>query len=102
MRRMSNLAFNQDFPVASGRSGLKAESPVVLGRDLENPFDVDAVGVWLEDIPGIPLGWLYRKDSNRPVVLQALDRGATIQGRIVLRPSSVTRQQRQKAVLFWL
>ncbi|MBU2754951.1 hypothetical protein HFU84_06830 [Acidithiobacillus sp. CV18-2] len=102
MRRMSNLAFNQDFPAASGRSGLKAESPVVLGRDRENPYDVDAVGVWLEDIPGIPLGWLYRKDSNRPVVLQALDRGATIQGRIVLRTGSATRQQRQKAVLYWL
>ncbi len=102
MRRLSNLAFNQDFPAASGRSGIKLESLVVLGRDRENPFDVDAVGVWLEDVRNIPLGWLYRKDANRPVVLQALDRGATIQGRIVLRSGSANRQHRQKAVLFWL
>ncbi len=102
MRRMSNLAFNQDFPAASGRTGLKAESPVILNRDRENPFDLDAVGVWLEDVPGIPLGWLYRKDTNRPVVLQALDRGRIIQGRIVLRPGSANRWERQKAVLFWL
>ncbi|WP_226828886.1 hypothetical protein ACQUQQ_00950 [Acidithiobacillus ferrooxidans] len=102
MRRMSNLAFNQDFPAASGRTGLKAESPVILNRDRENPFDLDAVGVWLEDVPGIPLGWLYRKDTNRPVVLQALDRGRVIQGRIVLRPGSANRWERQKAVLFWL
>jgi hypothetical protein len=102
MRRMSNLAFNQDFPAASGRSGIKAESRVILNRDRENPFDVDAVGVWLEDVRNIPLGWLYRKDANRPVVLQALDRGTTIQGRIVLRPGSANRQHRQKAVLFWL
>jgi hypothetical protein len=99
---MSNLAFNQDFPAASGRTGLKAESPVILNRDRENPFDLDAVGVWLEDVPGIPLGWLYRKDTNRPVVLQALDRGRVIQGRIVLRPGSANRWERQKAVLFWL
>ncbi|MBU2803625.1 hypothetical protein HF668_00260 [Acidithiobacillus ferridurans] len=74
----------------------------MLNRDRENPFDLDAVGVWLEDVPGIPLGWLYRKDTNRPVVLQALDRGRVIQGRIVLRPGSANRWERQKAVLFWL
>lgn len=111
MRRMSNLAFNQEFPSLSGMTGLKAESPVVLKRDRKNPFDTEAVGVFLDSAEqdswptgacAVPLGWLYRKDTNRPAVLQALDQGKILHGRIVLRPESVNRRERQKAILFWL
>ncbi len=102
MRRVSNLAFNQEFPAISGLSGLEAESPVVLLRDRQNPYDTDAVGVWLTEYPSVPLGWLYRKDANRPVVLQALDRGELVRGHVALRPGPADRRSRQKTVVFWL
>lgn len=107
MRRVSNLAFNQEFPAATGLSGIRSESPVVLARDRHNPYDPDAVGVWLEAFPKVPLGWLYRKDTNRPVVLQALDQGKQLQGRVQLRTASPRQVQdrrgpRQKVVVFWL
>ena len=107
MRRVSNLAFNQEFPAASGLSGIRSESHVVLARDRHNPFDSDAVGVWLEGFPKIPLGWLYRKDTNRAVVLQALDQGKQLQGRVQLRAPNPRmredrRSERQKVAVFWL
>ncbi|MHB1706406.1 MAG: hypothetical protein ACYCSH_10275 [Acidithiobacillus sp.] len=107
MRRVSNLAFNEEFPVRTGLAGIRSESPVRIGRDTENQYDPDAVGVWLETHPDVPLGWLYRKDANRPAVLQALDHGKVIQGRVQLRSpgprvTPAVRRARQKVVVFWL
>ncbi|MHB1279861.1 MAG: hypothetical protein ACYCYL_01265 [Acidithiobacillus sp.] len=49
--------------------------------------------------PKTPIGWLYRKDSNRDAVLQKLD--AEIAGHIELR---IRRKgdKPQKVVVFWL
>jgi len=82
MRRISNLAFNRDFPSSSGLSGIPARNTVRLARDLDNPFDAEAVGVWLEGHPEAPLGWLYRRDDNRDAVLQKLDAGGDVTGHI--------------------
>jgi len=102
MRRISNLAFNREFPAISGLSGTKDKSPVILARDPENPYDPDAVGVWLQGYPQAPLGWLFRKDENRPVVLEALGKGREIKGHITLRPGQGDRKARQKIIVFWL
>ncbi|WP_436395672.1 hypothetical protein ACSDBR_01355 [Acidithiobacillus ferriphilus] len=107
MRRVSNLAFNQEFPICTGLTGIPQESPVYIRRDRHNPFDPDAVGVWLEIHPEVALGWLYRKDTNRPVVLAALDQGKAITGRVQLRnpgpgAASANPRARQKVVVFWL
>ena len=42
-----------------------------------------------------PLGWLYRKDNNRPPVLAKLDAGGEMTGHIELRDG-------KKVVVFWL
>jgi hypothetical protein len=99
MRRVSNLAFNREFPTLTGMTVLPAENQVLIRRDRTNPYDQDAVGVWLEAHPSVPVGWLYRKDLNRKVVLQALDQGKTLWGRIQLRTPRVNGQ---KIVVFWL
>lgn len=99
MRRVSNLAFNREFPAATGMTGLPAGNTVFLRRDPHNPYDPDAVGVWLESCPKMSLGWLYRKDNNRAVVLQALDQGKVLQGRVQIRTPGANGQ---KIVVFWL
>ncbi|AEK57904.1 hypothetical protein HFV02_08235 [Acidithiobacillus caldus] len=65
-----------------------------FARDWDNPVDRDAVGIYLPDVP-VPLGWLYRKDANRPVVLAALDAGKTVDGRLIAAAS-------KPKVEFWL
>lgn len=100
MKRQSNLAFNREFPKLSGLSGIPRDHQAFLQRDRDNPFDPDAVGVWLTDLAGgshAPvLGWLYRKDANRPTVLEKLDRtGEPIAAHIELRDG-------KKVVVFWL
>lgn len=99
MRRVSNLAFNQEFPAVSGLSGLPKDNRVKLARDLHNAFDADAVGVWLEGFPSVPLGWLYRKDSNRDEVLRKLDDGGTLTGHVEVQKRS---GKPIKVVVFWL
>ena len=99
MRRVSNLAFNREFPAATGMAGLPADNTVFLRRDRQNPYDPEAVGVWLESCPEVPLGWFYRKDNNRTAVLQALNQGKVLQGRVQL---STPRSNGQKIVVFWL
>lgn len=99
MRRVSNLAFNQGFPESSGLTGIPKENRVEIARDLHNDHDPDAVGVWLEGFPKIPLGWLYRKDSNREAVLRKLDEGETLAGHIEVQKRS---GKAQKVVVFWL
>ncbi|WP_437559581.1 hypothetical protein [Acidithiobacillus sulfuriphilus] len=102
MQRFSNLAFNRDFPEASGMTGIPKGSMVRMDRDRANPHDRDAVGVWLEGCPAdAPLGWLYRRDANRDAVLQKLDAGGEITGYVDLR---VRRKgdKPQKVVVFWL
>jgi hypothetical protein len=66
-KRMSNLAFNQEFPAASGLSGIPRKNQVRIAHDRQNPYDVDAVGIWLEGFPTVPLGWLYRKEALRQI-----------------------------------
>ena len=99
MRRVSNLAFNREFPAVSGLSGIPKDNRVKLARDLRNAFDADAVGVWLEGVPSVPLGWLYRKDSNREAVLRKLDEGGTLTGHVELQKRA---GKPVKVVLFWL
>ncbi|MEY2342407.1 hypothetical protein AB4090_09905 [Acidithiobacillus sp. IBUN Pt1247-S3] len=100
-RRVSNLAFNREFPVASGLSGIPKDNAVRLARDHQNRFDAEAVGVWLDGHPDIPLGWLYRKDANRDVVLQKLKTVEEIGGHVeVLRRPGAKAPQ--KVVVFWL
>jgi len=101
MQRISNLAFNREFPDASGLSGIPAHNRVRMARDTANRFDPDAIGIWLEGYPHAPLGWLYRKDGNRDAVLQKLDAGGEITGHIEQR---IRRKgdKPQKVVVFWL
>ncbi|MBU2790523.1 hypothetical protein HF288_06385 [Acidithiobacillus caldus] len=99
MRRVSNLAFNREFPAVSGLSGIPKDNRVKLARDLHNAFDADAVGVWLEGFPSAPLGWLYRKDSNRDAVLRKLDEGGTLIGHVEVQKRS---GKPIKVVVFWL
>lgn len=94
MRRVSNLAFNQEFP---GRSGLKAipsKHVAKIARDPQNRFDDQAVGIWLED-QGCVVGWLYRKDKNREAVLQKLTSVDSITCQIAV-------EKGKKVVVFWL
>ncbi|WP_312283654.1 hypothetical protein [Candidatus Igneacidithiobacillus taiwanensis] len=100
-RRVSNLAFNREFPAASGLRGIPKENRVHIARDRQNPFDTDAVGVWLDGCAATPLGWLYRKDVNRDVVLEKLDAGGEIQGHIKVQ-KRVGSQSPKKVVVFWL
>jgi len=97
MRRVSNLAFSREFVQRTGVSDFRAGSPVFLGRDRENPYDEDAVGVFLVSCPGLPLGWLYRKDNNREPVLLALDRGQELAGKLEARGGKDLF-----SVIFWL
>ncbi|MBU2760173.1 hypothetical protein HAP95_08420 [Acidithiobacillus sp. RW2] len=101
MRRISNLAFNQAFPEASGLSGIPVDNKVRIARDMANSYDRDAVGIWLGGHPETPIGWLYRKDGNRDTVLQKLDAGGEVTGHIEQR---IRRQggKPQKVVVFWL
>ena len=99
MRRVSNLAFNREFPAVSGLSWIPKDNRVKLARDLHNDFDADAVGIWLEGFPSVPLGWLYRKDRNREVVLGKLDAGATLTGHVEVQKRS---GKPVKVVVFWL
>lgn len=95
LKRQSNLAFNREFPKLSGLSGIPRDNRAFLQRDRGNPFDPDAVGVWLEG-QATAMGWLYRKDANRPVVLEKLDRSqAPIAAHVELRNG-------KKVVVFWL
>ncbi|MCY0872177.1 MAG: hypothetical protein OWQ56_05645, partial [Acidithiobacillus caldus] len=99
--RLSNLALNQAFPEVSGLSGIPAGNKVRIARDTGNPYDRDAVGIWLEGYPETPLGWLYRKDGNRDSVLQKLDAGGEITGHIEQRRRK-KGEKPQKVVVFWL
>ncbi|MBU2858395.1 hypothetical protein HF289_16545 [Acidithiobacillus ferrooxidans] len=101
MRRISNLAFNQEFPEASGLSGIPADNQVRTARDTGNPYDRDAVGIWLGGHPVTPIGWLYRKDGNRDAVLQKLDASGEITGHIEQR-SRRKGEKPRKVVVFWL
>ncbi len=100
MKRQSNLAFNREFPALSGLSGIPCrgqprDHQAFIQRDRDNPFDPDAVGVWLLGHTPV-LGWLYRKDANRSVVLEKLDRTG--------EPIACHIEQRdgKKVVVFWL
>jgi len=95
MKRVSNLAFNREFPARSGLSAIPGKNTVHLRRDRANLFDSDAVGVWLDEIPELPLGWLYRKDNNRAPVLAKLDAGGALTGHVAM-------QDGKKVVVFWL
>jgi hypothetical protein len=102
MKRVSNLAFNKEFPAKVaplGLTGIPRQNKVRIARDVGNPYDKDAVGVWLLGIPDLPddlpLGWLYRKDKNREPVLAKLDRGEAIEGH-------VEAVDDKKVVVFWL
>ena len=95
MKRISNLAFNREFPARSGLHGIPRDNTVRIARDRQNAFDADAVGVWLDNLLELPLGWLYRKDSNRAPVLAKLDAGGEITGHIELKDG-------KKVVVFWL
>ncbi|MBU2763356.1 MULTISPECIES: hypothetical protein [Acidithiobacillaceae] len=99
MRRVSNLAFNREFPAVSGLSGIPRDNRVELARDLHNAFDPEAVGVWLEGFPSIPLGWLYRKDSNRDALLRKLDEGGALTGHVEVQKRA---GKAIKVVVFWL
>ncbi|MGE0047695.1 MAG: hypothetical protein AB7T01_02000 [Acidithiobacillus sp.] len=99
MRRISNLAFNQEFPAASGLSGIPADNQVRIARDTGNRFDTDAVGVWLDGFADVPVGWLYRRDANRVAVLKKLDGGGAITGHIA---AQIRTGKKQKVVVFWL
>lgn len=101
MRRISNLAFNQEFPKASGLSGIPADNKIRIARDTGNPYDRDAVGIWLGGHPKTPIGWLYRKDGNRDAVLQKLDAGGDVTGHIEQR-SRRKGEKPRKVVVFWL
>ena len=96
MRRTSNLAVNTRFSQRTGVLFPAPGSAVRFARDWDNPVDRDAVGIYLPDVP-VPLGWLYRKDTNRPVVLDALDAGKPVDGRRIFA-GSVARPK----VEFWL
>lgn len=100
-KRMSNLAFNQEFPAASGLSGIPRKNQVRIAHDRQNPYDGDAVGIWLEDYPAVPLGWLYRKDANRLDVLKKLESIESLYGHIELvkRPGN---KAPRNVVVFWL
>ncbi|MCY0872677.1 MAG: hypothetical protein OWQ56_08270 [Acidithiobacillus caldus] len=97
MRRTSNLALNRAFPEAL--SSIPADNKVRIARDTGNPYDRDAVGVWLDGYPET-LGWLYRKDANRPDVLRKLDAGGEIRGRIERRKRAGAAAG--LVVVFWL
>lgn len=78
MRRTSNLGINRAaFTADDLPDGCKIE----IRRDRKNIYDVDAVGVFLDNIDDAA-GWLYRKDNNRLVVLDKLDAGGKIEGQI--------------------
>lgn len=94
MRRTSNLAVNTRFSQRTGVLFPAPGSAVRFARDRHNPVDRDAVGIYLPDVP-VPLGWLYRKDANRPVVLAAIDAGKTVDGRLIAAAS-------KPKVEFWL
>lgn len=100
-KRMSNLAFNQEFPAASGLSGIPRKNQVRIAHDRQNPYDVDAVGIWLEGFPTVPLGWLYRKDANRADVLKKLESTGWLDGHVELvkRPGN---KAPRNVVVFWL
>jgi len=99
MRRVSNLAFNRKFTERTGVVGFGAGSGVQIRRDRDNPYDADAVGIFLADCPAVPLGWLYRKDSNRDAVLRRLDADGTLDGRLEVQRRG---GKEQKVVVFWL
>ena len=87
MKRTSNLAFNREFPAKTGMAGIKKDCQITIRRDFENRFDDLAVGIFL---PGIvePLGWLFKKDSNRPDVLKKLGIAEEgIQGTVIPAPA---------------
>ncbi len=75
MQRRSNLAVVRGLDI-----GRYDGSRVRIARDKDNPYDHDAVGVFTP--AGLLLGWLYRKDNNRPVVLVKLDGGQSMFGGI--------------------
>mgnify|MGYP001033361558 CR=1 FL=1 len=95
MKRRSNLAFNREFPAHSGLPGIPRNNAVRIARDRNNAFDADACGVWLDGVPELPIGWLYRKDNNRPAALEKLDSGGELTGHIELFDG-------KKVVVFWL
>ena len=94
MKRQSNLAFNREFPVKTGLSGIPRDSGVQLRMDTANQFDPDAVGIFLDKVE-VVMGWLYRKDNNRAAVISKLRCGGEITGHIELVDG-------KKVVIFWL
>ena len=101
MRRTSNLAFNREFPASSGLLGIpkNKRDNILIKRDKDNPYDTDAVGIYLSGHDE-PLGWLYKKDDNRQPVLKKLDEsGCGIEGRIEQAPEG---SKAKFIVVFWL
>jgi hypothetical protein len=99
MRRVSNIAYNREFAQRTGIQHFHSGDRLILRRDRENPYDSDAVGVWLSSCSGVPFGWLYRKDNNRAEVLSALDRGVEIAGHLEFQDRHTVSQ---KTIVFWL
>jgi hypothetical protein len=98
MKRTSNLAFNREFPAKTGLTGFKKDNTAVIRRDRANPFDSDAVGIFL---PGFdePAGWLFKKDSNRQVVLDKIQDNGAIDAHIESAPAG---SKVKFVVVFWL
>ena len=99
MRRVSNIAFNREFPAVTGVSQYVVGAQLSLRRDWHNLFDSEAVGIWLEGYPSIPFGFLYRKDKNRSVVLAALSRREAVPGHLEFADDLAIGQKR---IVFWL
>lgn len=95
MKRVSNLAFNREFPQKSGLPAIPGKNTVSIRPDPQNPFDNEAVAIWLDGVDAAPLGWLYRKDANREAAREKLKSDAAIAGHIELRNG-------RKVVVFWL
>lgn len=98
MKRVSNLAFNNEYPKLSGRSGLPRKNAIEIRRDKANPFDQNAVGIFFDD-ESFPVGWLFKKDSNRNPVLSKLDEVEKIDGHI---EQAAPGEKVKFVVVFWL
>lgn len=98
MKRVSNLAFNREFPTLSGLKGLPRNCPVTIRRDCDNQYDPDAVGIFMNDHQHA-LGWLFKKDDNRAPVLEKLDQGGAIEGHVEQAPAG---SKVKFVVVFWL
>ncbi len=94
MKRQSNLAFNRESQSSPVYPTSPPDHHAFIQRE-SNPFNRDAVGIWLTGHAPV-LGWLYRKDANRPAVLKKLDRT----GEPIL--CHIEQRDGKKVVVFWL